>query len=155
MNRLTLFDKSVGSGLANVSAFYDDTVAQWDWDRNANSNRLLSTYPHPRHVIKSRCGRSLDCSLGHGELAGEAREGALVASIPAEDRTEKVPCLHEVGAPRLVLVRSRRWQQPRGSRCLPRARLNKKLCIIEAELTLTAKSGSLLFSFDPRAQLRT
>ena len=125
MNRLTLFDKSVGSGLANVSAFYDDIVAQWDWDRNANSNRLLSTYPHPRHVIKSRCGRSLDCSLGHGELTGEAREGALVASVPAEDRTEKVPCLHEVGAPRLV--RPRRGQQPRGSRCLPRARLKQEV----------------------------
>ena len=36
------FEKSVGSGLAIVFAFYDDIVAQWDWDRNANLNRLLT-----------------------------------------------------------------------------------------------------------------
>ena len=89
-----------------------------------NSKLKSVTYPQPRHVIESRYGGSLDCSLGHGELAGEAREGAL-ASVPAKEGSEKVPGLHEFGAPRLV--RSRRGQQPRGSRCLPRARLKQEV----------------------------
>ena len=78
------------------------------------------TYPHPRRITESRRGRGLDGGLCHGELAGEAREGALTG-VTTEERAKEVPCLHEVGAPRLV--RSRRGQQPRGPTSLPWTRL--------------------------------
>ena len=78
------------------------------------------TYPHPRRITESRRGRGLDGCLCHGELAGEAREGALTG-VTTEERAEEVTCLHEVGAPRLV--RSRRGQQSRGPTSLPWTRL--------------------------------
>ena len=115
-------EKSVGIGLAKVAVFHDSNVAKSDWDRRAMYLKS-ATYPHPRRVIESRRGRSLDCGLSNGELAGEAREGALTPA-PAEERAKKVSRLHEVGAPRLV--RSRCGQQSRSSRHLPRARLKQK-----------------------------
>ena len=78
------------------------------------------TYPHPRRITESRRGRGLDGGLCHGELASEARESPL-AGVTTEERAKEVPCLHEVGAPRLV--RSRRGQQPRGPTSLPWTRL--------------------------------
>ena len=78
------------------------------------------TYPHPRRISESRRGRGLDGGLCHGELAGQAREGTL-AGVTTEERAKEVPCLHEVGAPRLV--RSRGGQQSRGTTSLPWTRL--------------------------------